>query len=86
LWSIYSSGQQDLACEEIYRKEKGKKKRRSKLLFGYAHTSIKIPRSTTMLVTYPRTRPIMLRATDEEPMSTSICNVNGCAVICSDST
>jgi hypothetical protein len=62
------------------------KKRRSKLLFGYAHTSIKIPRSTTMLVTYPRTRPIMLRATDEEPMSTSICNVNGCAVICSDST
>jgi hypothetical protein len=29
-----------------------------------------------MLVTYPNTRPIMLRATDDEPMSTSICKVN----------
>ena len=38
-----------------------------------AQTSIKIARSTTMLVTYPRTRPMILLATDDEPISTSIC-------------
>lgn len=38
-----------------------------------AQTSIKIARSTTRLVTYPRTRPMTLLATEDDPMSTSIC-------------
>lgn len=38
-------------------------------------TSIRIARSTTMLVTYPRTKWMILLATDEEPISTSICMV-----------
>lgn len=38
----------------------------------YVLTSIKIPRSTTKLVTYPRTRPMTLLATDDDPISTSI--------------
>jgi hypothetical protein len=36
-------------------------------------TSIKMARSTTTLVRYPRTRPTTPRATDDDPMSTSIC-------------
>jgi len=40
-----------------------------------AHTSIRIARSTTRLVTYPRTRPITLLATDDDPISTSICQI-----------
>lgn len=39
---------------------------------GKDHTSINTARSTTILVTYPRTRPIILLATDDEPISTSI--------------
>jgi hypothetical protein len=35
-------------------------------------TSIKMARSTTTLVTYPRTRLTTPRATDDDPMSTSI--------------
>lgn len=36
-------------------------------------TSITIARSTTRLVTEPRTRLMTLLATDDEPISTSIC-------------
>lgn len=36
-------------------------------------TSMRIARSTTIPVIYPRTKLIMLLATDDEPMSTSIC-------------
>lgn len=32
-------------------------------------------RSTTKLVTYPRTRPITLLATVDDPISTSICKI-----------
>jgi hypothetical protein len=38
-----------------------------------AQTSIKMARSTTRLVTYPRTRPMTPLATEDDPMSTSIC-------------
>nr|GMC61366.1 hypothetical protein Iba_chr02bCG19370 [Ipomoea batatas] len=38
---------------------------------------IRIARSTTRLVTYPSTRPMMLLATEDEPMSTSICTMLG---------
>lgn len=40
-----------------------------------SHTSMRIARSTTRLVTYPKTRPMTLLATDDEPISTSICMI-----------
>lgn len=39
-------------------------------------TSMTMARSTTMLVTYPRTRLMTPLATDDEPISTSICSKN----------
>jgi hypothetical protein len=48
---------------------------------GKGQTSIKIARSTTMLVTYPRTRPMTLLATEDDPISTSICIIGISAVI-----